>query len=149
MYFNEIYNEIEPSNQEKEKIACQNKHNALVSKQLEVKIDNALKSSSILEHPTDENGNIIIANFNSNNHFGSRKEREQAQQTAHELNAYHLSDGMFFINDERFVVNMGSIFHHKKNGGNYKVCKLTALTYPLYSLTAENIRKLKDVTNTI
>ena len=149
MYFNEIYNEIEPSNQEKEKIARQNKHDALVSKQLEVKIDSALKSSSILEHPTDENGNIIIANFNSSNHFGSRKEREQAQQTARELNAYHLSDGMFFINDERFVVNMGSIFHHKKNGGNYKVCKLTASTYPLYSLTAENIRKLKDVTNTI
>ena len=149
MYFNEIYNEIEPSNQEKEKIARQNKHAAFVAKQLEVKIENALKSSSILEHLTDENGDITLANFNSNNHFGSRKEREQAQQKARELNAYHLSDGMFFINDERFVVSMGSIFHHKKNGGNYKVCKLNTLTYPLYSLTAENIRKLKDVTNTI
>lgn len=149
MYFNEIYNEVEPSNQEKEKIARQNKHNALMSKQLEVKIDKALKSASVLEHPTDENGNIILANFNNNNHFGSKKEREQAQQKACELNAYHLSDGMFFINDERFVVSMGSVFHHKKNGGNYKVCKLDALSYPLYSLTAENIEKLKAIINLV
>lgn len=149
MYFNETYNEVEPSNQEKEKVARQNKHDALVSEQLKVKIDNALKSSSLLEHPTDENGNIILANFNNNNHFGSRKEREQAQQTACELNAYHLSDGMFFINDERFVVSMGNVFHYKKNGGNYKVCKLDALSYPLYSLTAENIEKLKAVANLV
>ena len=149
MYFNETYNEVEPSNQEKEKVARQNKHDALVSEQLKVKIDNALKSSSLLEHPTDENGNIILANFNNNNHFGSRKEREQAQQTACELNAYHLSDGMFFINDERFVVSMGNVFHYKKNGGNYKVCKLDALSYPLYSLTAENIEKLKVAANPV
>ena len=147
MYFNETYNDVEPSNQEKEKIARQNEHAAFVAKQLEVKIENALKSSSILEHLTDENGDITLANFNSNNHFGSRKEREQAKQTARELNAYHLSDGMFFINDERFVVSMGTVFHHKKNGGNDKVCKLDKLTYPLYRLTAENIMKLKDVSN--
>ena len=149
MYFNEIYNEVEPSRQEKEKIARQNKHDALVSKQLDVKIDKALNSSSLLEHQTDENGNIILANFNNNNHFSSRKEREKAQKTARELNAYHLTDGMFFINDERFVVNMGSIFHYKKNGGNYKVCKLDVLSYPLYNLTAENIGKLKDITNIV
>ena len=149
MYFNEIYNEIEPSNQEKEKVARQNKHNALVAKELEVKIDNALKSSSILEHPTDENGDMIIANFHSNNHFSSRKEREKVQQIACELNAYHLSDGMFFINNERFVVSVGTVFHYKKNGGNDKVCKLDSLTYPLYRLTAENITKLKTITNLI
>ena len=149
MYFNEIYNEVEPSNKEKEKITRQNEHNALVSKQMEVKIDNALKCPSVLEHPTDEIGNIILANFHSNNHFCSRKEREQAQQKACDLNAYHLSHGMFFINDERFVVSMGSVFHHKKNGGNYKVCKLDVLSYPLYSLTSENIEKLKAVTNLI
>ena len=149
MYFNEICNEVEPSNKEKEKIARQNEHNALVSKHMDVKIDNAIKCQSVLEHPTDESGNIILANFHSNNHFGSRKERQQAQQKACDLNAYHLSDGMFFINDERFVVSMGSVFHHKKNGGNYKVCKLDALSYPLYSLTSENIEKLKAVTNLI
>ena len=149
MYFNEIYNEVEPSRQEKEKIVRQNKHDALVSKQLDVKVDNALKSSSLLEHPTDENGNIILANFNNNNHFGSRKEREQAQQKAREINAYYLSDGMFFINDERFVVSMGSIFHHKNGGGNYKVCRLEDLLYPLYSLTADNITKLKTIANII
>ena len=149
MYFNEIYNEIDQSNQEKEKIARQNEHNAFVSDQLKVKISNALKCPSILEHHTDESGNIIIANFNNNNHFGSRKEREQAQQKACDLNAYHLSDGMFFINGERFVVSMGSIFHHKKNGGNYEVCKLEKLAYPLYRLTAENIKKIKEVANII
>ena len=37
MYFNEIYNEVEQSHQEKEKIARQNKHDALISKQMEVK----------------------------------------------------------------------------------------------------------------
>ena len=80
MYFNEIYNEVEPSNKEKEKITRQNEHNALVSKQMDVKIDNAIKCQSVLEHPTDESGNIILANFHSNNHFGSLKERQQAQQ---------------------------------------------------------------------
>lgn len=149
MYFNEIYNEVELSNREKEKIARKNKHDALVSEQLKVKIDKALKHPSVLEHPTDESGNIILANFNNNNHFGSKKEREQAHQKACELNAYHLSDGMFFINDERFVVSMGSVFHHKKNGSNYKVCKLDALSYPLYSLTAENIEKLKAIINLV
>lgn len=149
MYFNEIYNEVEPSRQEKEKIARQNEHAALVSKQLDVKIENALKSSPLLEHPTDENGNIILANFNNNNHFGSRKERERAQQKAREINAYYLSDGMFFINDERFVVSMGSIFHNKNGGGNYKVCRLEDLLYPLYSLTADNITKLKTIANII
>ena len=149
MYFNEIYNEVEPSRQEKEKVARQNEHAALVSKQLDVKIENALKSSPLLEHPTDENGNIVLANFNNNNHFGSRKERERAQQKAREINAYYLSDRMFFINGERFVVSMGSIFHHKNGGGNYKVCRLEALLYPLYSLTADNITKLKTIANII
>ena len=149
MYFNEIYNEVEPSNREKEKIARQNEYAALVSEQLKVKIDKTLKHPSVLEHPTDESGNIILANFNNNNHFSSKKEREQAQQKAYDLNAYHLSDGMFFINDERFVVSMGSVFHHKKNGGNCKVCKLDALSYQLYSLTAENIEKLKAITNLV
>ena len=149
MYFNETYNEVEQSHQEKEKIARQNKHDALVSTQMEVKIDKALKYQSVLEHPTDRSGNIILANFNSNSHFSSKKEREQAQQKACELNAYRLSDGMFFINDERFVVSLGSVFHYKRNGGNYEVCKLETLTYPLYRLTAENIKKIKDITNII
>ena len=124
MYFNEIYNEVEQSHQEKEKIARQNKHDALISKQMEVKIDEAIKYPSVLEHPTDGSGNIILANFNSNNHFNSKKEREQVQQKACELNAYRLSDGMFFINGERFVVSMGGIFPYKRNAGNYEVCKL-------------------------